>query len=94
MSSPKKSLSTPLHIMARFVRAHGDLLFGAAFIFVIGYAAFLFYQFFYPPLFATRPPKPQETVFNTQLYQKVIDRIEARPRNLEEQLSGMPRNPF
>ena len=73
---------------------HSDLLFGIAVLFIIGYAGLLFYQFFYPTLFAPRPPKLQDPVFNSQLYQKIIDRIEARPAALEEQLQNIPRNPF
>ena len=94
MASLQKSPFAFIGIVVRFARKHGDLLFGISLVFVVGYAALLFYQFFYTALFTPRPPKPLEPAFNNQLFERITDSIASRPEDLEEQLRNLPKNPF
>jgi len=88
----KKSFS--LGKAKAFLQKRSDFMILLVFLLVVGYANWIFYILVYPPLFLPKIPKSGESVFNEPLYEKVMDRIKARPFVLQQSLDVIPPNPF
>jgi len=83
---PTKSLSSVFRAYLLRIRAHGDVVFILALLCSIGYAAFIFYRFIYPPIFIPQEVLLRRAVFNTALYNTVIEGVELRNRASAEAL--------
>jgi hypothetical protein len=94
MQITKKTFVSAGERFVRFVRAHGDMLLIVFLLLVVSGAGFFFYQLLYPPIYAPSTPRTPEAVFNMQLYEKVIERSNARAEMLQNQLDNLPANPF
>ncbi|MDP3963907.1 MAG: hypothetical protein Q8Q39_05425 [bacterium] len=80
--------------VAEFFKRFGDGVFFAIVAAVIGFAALWFYWYVYPPIFLSDPPQAQKPIFNSQVYEQVIGRIESNDAQFAEKVNALPRNPF
>ena len=73
---------------------HGDAIFLTSLLVCFLAAGYIFYLFVYQPLFTPETPPAPQPVFNRDLYTKVLGRFNSQPQTMEQDLAGIPPNPF